>query len=158
VNAGTHRIVARLIECGADPVAIYTAVYEQWSEGRIRLLGETLAGLRTESDGRLAHVSITRDMLARTGTREEDTDNFTTYPMSIAGAEIGILFLEMPSGVKISFRSRGEIPINRLAQDFGGNGHKNAAGARILDAPLASVRERILAAASAYLPAKDQHA
>jgi phosphoesterase RecJ-like protein len=158
VNAGTHRIVARLIECGADPVAIYTAVYEQWSEGRIRLLGETLAGLRTGSDGRLAHVSITRDMLARTGTREEDTDNFTTYPMSIAGAEIGILFLEMPSGVKISFRSRGEIPINRLAQDFGGNGHKNAAGARILDAPLASVRERILAAASAYLPAKDQHA
>jgi len=81
------RIAARLIERGADPVETYTRVYEQWSSGRMKLLGEMLAGLRLESGGRLAHVTVTREMLRRTGTLEEDTDTFTTYPMSIAGSE-----------------------------------------------------------------------
>ncbi len=51
--------------------------------------------------------------------------------MSVEGVAAGMLFLELPDGVKISFRSRGDIPINELAKEFGGNGHKNAAGARI---------------------------
>jgi phosphoesterase RecJ-like protein len=147
----THLIVARLIECGADPVAVYTEVYERWSPGRIHLLGEVLAALRTGCGGRLAHCTITRAMLSRTGTGEEDTDNFTTYPMSIAGVRIGILFLEIEGGVKISFRSRGMIPINVLAMEFGGNGHRNAAGARIPGADLGTVRSRVLAAAEKYI-------
>lgn len=155
VDAEIHRVIAHLLECGADPVAIYSAVYEQWSGGRIHLLGEALAGLITETGGTLAHVSITREMLGRSGTKEEDTDNFTSYPMSVTGVQVGILFLEMPSGVKISFRSRGEIPINELAREFGGNGHKNAAGARIYDVSLPDVRDRVLAAARRYLPKQE---
>jgi phosphoesterase RecJ-like protein len=71
--------------------------------------------------------------------------------MSIDGVRIGLLFVEIPEGTKISFRSRGEIPINRLAQEFGGNGHKNAAGARIRGKALADLRETVLRAADKYL-------
>jgi phosphoesterase RecJ-like protein len=133
-------------------VAIYTNVYERWSRGRIHLLGEMLAGLRTESGGRLAHVSVSREMLSRTGTTEEDTDNFTTFPMSVEGVVAGILFLELQDGIKISFRSKGNIGINELAKEFGGNGHLNAAGARVSNGTLADVRQRVLAAAVKYLP------
>jgi len=157
VDPEIHRIAARLIECGADPVDIYGRVYEQWSDGRIHLLGETLRALRTVADGRIAHVTITRDMLQRTGTSEEDTDNFTTYPMSIAGVLVGILFLELSQGLKISFRSRGDIPINELAREFGGNGHRNAAGARIREGDMLQVREAVLAAALTYLNHEDTH-
>lgn len=151
VDSDTHHIVARLIEEGADPVALYSEVYERWTPGRIHLLGEMLAGMESTADGRIVHVSVTQKMLRLTGTSEVDTDNFTTYPMSVDGARIGILFLELPDGVKISFRSKGEIPINNLAKEFGGNGHKNAAGARLFNVPLAEVRQRTLEAAHKYL-------
>jgi phosphoesterase RecJ-like protein len=147
----THTIVSRLIASGADPVGIYAEVFERWSTGRIHLLGEVLAGLATEFGGLLAHVTITREMLSRTGTSEEDTDNFTTYPMSIEGVRVGILFLEVAGGVKISFRSKGMIPINALAMEFGGNGHRNAAGARIAGADSGDVRSRVLSAAARYI-------
>jgi len=151
VDAGTHRMVAHLIERGADPVRLYSEVYERWTPGRIHLLGAMLERLTVDAGGRLAWTSITRAMLQETGTAEEDTDNFTTYPMSIAGVEAGILFLEMPRGVKVSFRSRGEIPINELAKQFGGNGHKNAAGARIDEGTLEDVRRSVIAAAGEFL-------
>lgn len=151
----THMIVSRLIGCGADPVRIYAEIYERWSPGRIHLLGEVLAGLRTEFGGRLAHVTITREMLSRTGTSEEDTDNFTTYPMSVEGVRAGILFLEIEGGVKISFRSKGMIPINALAMEFGGNGHRNAAGARVAGGDTDAVRARVVAASGAYLKGEE---
>ncbi len=154
VDAETHRIIAHLIECGADPVSIYQTVYEQWTSGRIKLLGATLSSLQTEHQGRLAHVTITQEMLKQTGTTEEETDNFTVYPMSVRGTVAGILFLELKDGVKISFRSKGNIPINELAKEFGGNGHKNAAGARIYNAGIDSVRRDVIAASSKYLIAK----
>jgi len=151
VDPETHRIAAHLIECGADPVAIYSSVYERWSHGRMHLLGEMLAHLTLTAGGRIASVLITREMLKRTGTTEEDTDNFTTYPMSINGVRAGILFLELHDGVKISFRSRGDVPINELAKEFGGNGHKNAAGARIDGLALSEIRQNVLSAAEKYV-------
>ena len=71
--------------------------------------------------------------------------------MSVKGVVAGILFLELPNGIKVSFRSKGDIPINELAKEFGGNGHKNAAGARIHDVQLAEMRERILKSAAKYI-------
>lgn len=151
VDPEIFHICAHLIECGADPVDIYRHVYEQWSAGRIKLLGATLESLETLYDGRLAHIAITQEMLRQTGTKEEDTDNFTTYPMSVEGVVAGILFLELQNGVKISFRSKGNIPINELAKEFGGNGHKNAAGARLYDVSLTTIRQQVLQAAHKYL-------
>lgn len=151
VDSDIHRIVADLIDRGADPVSIYSNVYERWSNGRIHLLGEMLAGLQTGESGMLAYVSVTQDMLRRTGTAEVDTDNFTVYPMSVQGVLIGILFLELKDGVKISVRSRGAIPSNELAKEFGGNGHLNAAGARLHNVSLAEVRNAVVKAASKYL-------
>jgi phosphoesterase RecJ-like protein len=151
VDPETFRIAAHLVECGADPVAIYSEVYQKWSTSRVHLLGEMLAGLELSEGGGLAHVTVTQEMLSRTGTTEEDTDSFTNYPMSVDGVLAGILFLELQDGLKISFRSRGEIPINELAKEFGGNGHRNAAGARIESGSLNEVRPQVLKAAQKYL-------
>jgi phosphoesterase RecJ-like protein len=151
VDQEIFRICAHLIECGADPVAIYHQVYEQWTPGRMELLGEALASLRMEYGGKLAHICITQEILRKTGTKEEDTDNFTTHPMSVRNVVAGIFFLELTNGVKISFRSKGDIPINELAKEFGGNGHKNAAGARIDGADLPAIRDNVLKAAAKYL-------
>lgn len=149
-----HRIVAHLLEAGADPVEIYNEVYNRWTTGRIRLLGETLSSLTLTGNDRIASVAITRAMLAATGTTEEDTDNFTSYPMSIRGVEVGIVFVEVPEGTKMSFRSHGEIPVNLLAREFGGNGHKNASGARVAGVRIPELLPKVLAAAEKYLDHK----
>jgi phosphoesterase RecJ-like protein len=150
-DAEILRIAADLVEEGADPVRIYSEVFEQWTKGRIHLLGEALSTMGIAHEGRVAYLSITKDMLQRTNTKEEDTDNFTVYPMSLNGVQIGILFLELNDGMKVSFRSKGKIPVNELAREFGGNGHLNAAGARIDHGSLEHYRQKIVEAAKAYL-------
>ncbi len=146
-----HRIAAHLLEFNISPIEIYASVYEGWSQGRMRLLGEVLDSMKTAHEGKLAYVVCTQKMFKETNTNEVETDNFTTYPMSVKGVVIGILFNELQSGVKISFRSRGNIPINQLAKEFGGNGHLNAAGARIYDTKLADVVAAVINKAKKYL-------
>lgn len=147
----THEIAARLLSCGVDPTDVYVAVYENWTPGRMRLLGEILDSMTTAYDGQLAYVVCTQQMFKQTGTSEVETDSFTTYPMSIQGVRVGILFNELRDGVKISFRSKGAIPINLLAKEFGGNGHLNAAGARLFDASLDDTVRAVVAKAGPYL-------
>lgn len=126
-----HRITADLIQHGVDPAVIYTSVYEEGTIDRLRLLGEMLAGLAITPDGKIAYATITQAMFEKTGTSELDTDGFINYTLGIGGVCIGLLFVEQPDELKISFRSKGDIPINELAKEFGGNGHQNAAGARV---------------------------
>jgi len=150
-GAGTHRMVAQLIEEGADPPSVFASVYETWSPGRMRLLGEALDTLTVSDGGSIAHMVTTRKMFSGTGTTEIETDTFSAYPMNIRNVRIGILFTELADGVKISFRSKGSIPVNRLAREFGGNGHLNAAGARLHDVSLDAVVSDVLNAAKKYI-------
>jgi phosphoesterase RecJ-like protein len=144
-----HQIAAHLIRSGAEPPEVFQEVYEKGNLNALQLLGKALANLKTAHDGRVAYMVITRQMFEETSTKEYQTDNFTDYPMRIGGVQIGLLFNELPDGVKISFRSKGEIPANKLAKEFGGNGHLNAAGARLfgkkLDDAIRAVLERSLA-------------
>ncbi|HUN65558.1 MAG TPA: bifunctional oligoribonuclease/PAP phosphatase NrnA [Bacteroidota bacterium] len=148
-----HRIAGELLAAGADPSTAFSNVYEQWTPGRMRLLGEMLDSMRTTPDGRIAWVICTREMFRTTGTSEVETDNFTTYPMSVRGVVLGILFNELTDGVKISFRSKGSIPVNLLAAEFGGGGHLNAAGARLFNRQLVDLIPEVVTAAEKYLSA-----
>jgi len=157
-DAGLFRITAHLVQCGADPVRLYEQVYERGTPDRTRLLGMVLSGLKTEYDGRLAYLVVTRRMFEETRTSEVDTENFVPFALSLTGVRIGLMFTELPGGgVKISFRSKGDIPINRLAKEFGGNGHKNAAGARVAEQPIQKLIESVVKRSSDFLKGNDTH-
>ncbi len=149
-DSETHRIVAELLDAGADPVEIYDKVYEQSSLGRIKLLGKCLSELETRYDGRLGYIVITQDMLKNYGVEEWETDGFVQSILKIAGVRVAIFILELKDGIKLSFRSKGEIPINELAKEFGGNGHKNAAGARLYNITLDEVINQVIQKAEKY--------
>jgi len=146
-----HRITADLIQHGADPTEIYSHVYECGPINRMHLLGQMLSGLATTPDGAVSYGVITQKMFKETQTSEVDTDGFTNYILGIGGIRVGLLFVEQLDEVKISFRSKGDIPINKLAQEFGGNGHINAAGARIHGIPLNVVIQQVLARVSSFI-------
>ena len=143
--------MADLIERGADPSSIYRSIYEEGSANRVQLLGLVLSTLELAHEGRVASMKVTREMFRRTSTAEEDIENFINYALTISGVQIALLFTELAEGIKISFRSRGSIAVNKLAQEFGGNGHTNAAGTRIASGTLDSVRDRVIARSIDYL-------
>lgn len=147
----THQIIAHLLHFGVDPTEVYSKVYETWTYGRIQLLSKALSTLKLEYNNKLAYMVCTIDMFESTKTTEVETDNFSNYPMSIEGVQIGLLFNELDDGVKISFRSRGDIPINELAKELGGGGHKNAAGARIFNIGLQEVINTTIEKAKKYI-------
>lgn len=150
-DSEVHRIVAQLIDHGADPVEIYNQIFDQGSPNRLQLLGKVLAGLTLAHDGKLAYISVTREMLSQTSTTEIDTDSFIPYTLGIQGVQIGLMFTELAGGVKISFRSKGEIWINQLAKQFSGNGHKNAAGGRVMNSGINEVIPQVLQQAKTFL-------
>lgn len=146
-----HRLIAHLIECGADPAAVYQNVYEQGSVGRLQLLGKALSTLHVSHGGAVASICVTRAMFRETATSEPDTDNLVNYTLSISGVQIGLMFTELTDGVKVSFRSKGEIWINKLAKEFGGNGHKNAAGARVSGVSVAELTATVVERSKQYI-------
>jgi phosphoesterase RecJ-like protein len=146
-----HQIAADLIRAGADPPEVFQEVYEMGSANTLQLLGRGLASLKTVHDGRVAYMVITRQMFEETATKEYQTDNFVDYTMRIGGVQIGLLFNELPDGVKISFRSKGQIPVNELAKEFGGNGHLNAAGARLFGKKIDETIYAVLERSAAYV-------
>lgn len=147
-----HRVTAKLLDAGVDPNYVYNNLYEQNSIGRTRLLGEILLSIQLAYGGKLAYFSITQEQLKRNQVVPDETEQFVNYAGAISGVLITVFFMEMPDGVKISFRSKGEIPVNELAKVYGGGGHKNAAGARLFNATLDETIERILKDAARILP------
>jgi phosphoesterase RecJ-like protein len=142
----TLRTVADLVDSGAEIDEIYRLLFERSTLGRLRLMGETLAGLRIDAGGRVAYATVTRESLARTGSIPHDTEDLVDFTVSLAGVEVGLLFLEqLRGGVKLSIRSRTGLDCARLASQFGGGGHRAAAGAQLPE-PLSESVERVLAA------------
>ncbi len=147
----TYRYAARLVEAGADPAAIYNALYEQETLGRIKLRGQILARTTAELGGRLVHTYVLVDDFARTGSLPSDTEDAINLTLTVAGTEFAVIFVQQASGgFKISFRSRCAADCSKLAEQFGGGGHKAAAGA-FVDGTLEEVRPRVLDAVRAAM-------
>jgi phosphoesterase RecJ-like protein len=146
----TFTLAADLVRAGARPTEAYESLFEQNTLGRLKLTGLVLSRLQVTHGGRVAHTEILRDDYASTSALPQDSEDLINYTRSLAGVEVGLLFMEQPrGGVKISFRSR-RLDVARLAERFGGGGHRLASGA-ILDATLDETRSRVLAAVGAAL-------
>ena len=136
------RIAAELVEAGVEPWEMTVRIYEQQPLARMRLLADVLSTL--EVHGKLATITITNAMVAKTGSETDLTDGFINYARSVDGVEVAASFREPLDGGAwhVSFRSRGRVNVAAIAQKFGGGGHHNAAGCSI-DGDERSVRARI---------------
>jgi bifunctional oligoribonuclease and PAP phosphatase NrnA len=130
VTAGTHKIVAELIEKGADNSAIYSAVQDDYSEARMRLVGYCLSQkMKVLRDFSSAYICLTKEELDRFGFEKGDTEGLVNYALSIRGIRFSAFFMEKDGMIKTSFRSKGNVDVNTFARNFwNGGGHKNAAG------------------------------
>lgn len=143
-SGATLRLAARLVDAGAVPDQLYQELYEDDTLARLQLIGRTMARARTELDGRLIHTYIELSDFAATRAHPADSEDMINMTLSVAGTEAAVTLVEQKTGgMKISFRSRGDLDCSRVAEQFGGGGHKKAAGA-FLDEPLKSAQSKVL--------------
>lgn len=150
-DAETHEIAADLLRCGVDPSEMFQHIYENGPLKNLQLLGKALNSITLHHKGKVAVMLLPRQFFHETQTKESDVDNLTQYVLSIGGVIVGIVVTELNDGIKISFRSKGDIYINKLAKQYNGGGHKNAAGARVKGVPLDAVVSDVLEKVKSFI-------
>jgi bifunctional oligoribonuclease and PAP phosphatase NrnA len=144
ITPHTFDICRRCTEAGAAPEAIARAVYDSSTMARLRLMGAVLHALEFEDGGRAAVATLTLKLLQETGATHEDSDGLINMPLSVKDIQAVAFFKEIaPDAFRISLRSKGDVDVNRVANVFGGGGHKNAAGCT-LNGPYAEVRSKLV--------------
>jgi phosphoesterase RecJ-like protein len=150
-SAATFHLQAALAEAGARPDGLYEQLFEHNTLPRLKLMGLALDRLEVVQGGRIAYTYIRRADYETTGATPQDTEDLVNLPRSLAGVEVGLLFMEQPKGgVKASFRARARVDVGRVAERFGGGGHRLASGAT-LPTSLDEARARVLDAVAAAL-------
>ena len=132
-SADTHRIVANLIEKGADPDKITSNTWDTNTVSRLHLLALVLGRIELTKEGKVAILYLKRSELKELGFEKGDTEGFVNYGLSIGGAKMSAFFMEdlYEDFIKISFRSKDDVDCNTFSRKyFNGGGHINAAGGR----------------------------
>src|ERR671939_1242860 len=128
----TFKVASELVRAGVKPAKISQAVFSNYPWSKIELLGEVLATAKRDETGRVAWMHQTLEMQARAGATEEDADGFVNYPLTCGSVEAVALLKECSPGIyRTSLRSKGDVNVARIAEKFGGGGHRNAAGCTI---------------------------
>jgi bifunctional oligoribonuclease and PAP phosphatase NrnA len=141
-NEHTFTVARELVLAGANPAQCARHIYFGHSTAKMRLLGAALSHLHRE--GTLAWIWVTREQMERFGAREEDCEGLVNYALSMGNVQVAIFFRELPDArYRVSLRSKGEINVSRVAEHFGGGGHKCASGFS-LDGPLAIAVSRVV--------------
>ena len=123
-------VVGELMKYDIEKDWIYSNVYDAFSEDRMRLQGYCMQEkMVVLPKYHTAYISLTDKELKKFNHRKGDTEGFVNIPFSVKGVRFTALFVEKHDRIKVSFRSRGQFPVNKVASDhYHGGGHINAAG------------------------------
>jgi phosphoesterase RecJ-like protein len=125
----TLKVASELIKAGAEPTKIGNSVYYNYPWSRIELMRHVLATVKRDSTGRVASMRQTMEMERASGTIDGDNNGFVNIPLA-AREVLAVAYMREigPDKYRVSLRSKGSINVAKVAEKFGGGGHKNAAG------------------------------
>ncbi len=132
-TAATHRVAAQLITLGADNAAVHPALFDNNSYESLQLLGCALKNLVVLPEHSTSYITLSQQELDEHHYVKGDTEGIVNYGLSIKGINFTAIFIEHTDEniVKISFRSKGDVDVNKFARrHFNGGGHINAAGGK----------------------------
>jgi phosphoesterase RecJ-like protein len=143
-TARTFAVATRLVEAGADPTALAEGCYQSFRPERMLLLREVLNALHFADEGRVAWFHLTPEMYARSGATPDETEGLIENLQTVRTVEVAFVLEAMDGGLtRASLRSRGKVDVQGICAEFGGGGHRLAAGLRTkLDIP--TLEKRLL--------------
>jgi len=132
-TSNTHRVVAELMDKGAEGTEIHHRIYDTNSPSRLHLLGCALKNMVILQEYHTAYITLSQEELDRYKYQKGDTEGFVNYGLTLDGIRFAVIFIEnKEEGIfKISLRSVGDFSVNDFARKhFNGGGHINAAGGK----------------------------
>jgi len=143
----THQAVSELLKFKLDVPQIYKSIHENIPFEDMQLLGKVLPAMKRQEKGRIIWFQIKHNMLKNKKLSFDLSEHILSFGRAVKGAEVVVLFKEnlgRRNEIRVNFRSQGRADVNKIAQFFGGGGHKTASGATI-HGGIESVRRRVLA-------------
>jgi len=134
-SANVHRMVASLKEAGLNHTPIHEALFDNFSENRLRFIGNVLLNrMEVFYEYNTALIAIPQADLIKYDIKTGDTEGLVNYPLSIEGIKLAAIIIDRGEERKCSFRSKGDFDVNTFARKyFNGGGHFNAAGGATTD-------------------------
>jgi phosphoesterase RecJ-like protein len=132
ISPRTFDICSQALEAGVDPVLVARNVYDSNNMGRLKLFGAVLSAMQIDPTARIAIVYLDHEMARQAGGTYEDTEGIINLPLTVKEIQ-AVVFFKQTEGdeYRVSMRSKGDIDIGAVAKEFGGGGHKNAAGCTV---------------------------
>lgn len=128
----TLKVASELIKAGVKPAEISEAVYNNYPWSRIELMRQVLDTVKRDESGKIASLRQTLQMRADAEAVDGDNNGFVNIPLAARDIVAAVYMREVgPNEFRVSLRSKGDINVARVAEKFGGGGHRNAAGLRI---------------------------
>ncbi len=157
-NRSAFAICEKMIGLGADPYQVAQHVYGTYSLGRIKLLNLALDSLEISPNGKLSVMTLSQRMLRETGTQAEDIDGIINYARRIEDVKVAALIHELcdngaatrgKARYHVSLRSDSGVDVAKIAAQFGGGGHAEAAGFSI-DSTLTDLKKQLMQLSEAF--------
>jgi phosphoesterase RecJ-like protein len=144
ISPRTFEICRDAVAAGMDPTLIARQVYDTNPLSRVKLFGAVLGGMRLDDTGRIAVLYLDHDMTRQAGGTYEDTEGLINFPLSVNDIQ-AVIFFKQSEGdeYRVSLRSKGNVDIAAVAREYGGGGHKNAAGCTLAGA-IDALREELV--------------
>jgi len=128
----TLKVASELIKAGARPAKIGEAVYNNYPWSRIELMRQVLGTVKRDETGRIAMMRQTIAMRESAEAIDGDNNGFVNIPLAAKDVQAVVYMREIgPDQFRASLRSKGDINVAKVAEKFGGGGHKNASGLSI---------------------------
>ncbi len=129
----TLKVASELVKVGVKPAQISEAVYNSYPWSRIELMRQVLATVKRNKSGEVSWLRQTIEMVETSKAVEGDNAGFVNIPLMAKEVEAVVYMREVqPNAFRVSFRSKGDINVAKVAESFGGGGHKNAAGCKVV--------------------------
>jgi phosphoesterase RecJ-like protein len=149
-SARTFRVAAELVEHGAQPYGVFKATRCSRSLGQLRLIAETLAGVRTTPSGRVAWCTVPQTLLRKHRVKPLNLPRIIDHVLTLQSIEIAVLLVEVARReIKVSLRSKNFVDVSALACTFGGGGHRKSSGFNVAASLPGAVRKVVAAAEKA---------
>jgi phosphoesterase RecJ-like protein len=128
----TLKVASELVKVGVEPAKISEAVYSSYSWSRIELMRQVIATVKRDPTSTVAWMRQTLEMSENSESVDGDNNGFVNIPLSAKDIQAVVYMREVqPNTFRVSLRSKGNINVARVAEKFGGGGHKNASGCRV---------------------------
>lgn len=128
----TLKVASELIKAGAKPAKIGEAVYNNYPWSRIELMRNVLSTVSRDESGEIACLRQTIAMKEASRAVDGDNSGFVNIPLAAKEVQVSIYLREVePQKYRVSLRSKGDVDVAKIAEGFGGGGHKNAAGCAV---------------------------